>query len=92
MTLYIVSYDITDTSRRTKISNILKDFGERVQYSVFECLMDSKLRGKMVERLKSIIKAEEDSIRIYTLCVGCEKNIEVIGQGELTKEDKYYIL
>lgn len=92
MTLYIVSYDITDTSKRTKISNILKDFGDRVQYSVFECLIDPELKEKMTDRLKNVINEEKDSLRVYTLCAGCEKNIEIIGQGDLTKEDKYYIV
>src|SRR6185436_13646804 len=38
--LILVSYDIPDDRRRTKLANALKDFGERVQYSVFEFLLD----------------------------------------------------
>lgn len=92
MMLYIVSYDITNTARRTKISKILKDFGDRVQYSVFECLIEPELKKKMRERLMNVIDEEKDSLRIYTMCAGCEKKIEIIGQGDLTKEDKFYIL
>ena len=33
---YTVAYDITDDKRRNKVAKILKDFGKRVQYSVFE--------------------------------------------------------
>ena len=90
--LYVVSYDIPDTPRRTKIANILEDFGDRVQYSVFECLLDLDLLGKMVGRLERVVKVEEDSVRVYALCGNCEKVIKVIGQGEVTKEEKYYIL
>jgi len=89
---YIVSYDIPDTPRRTRIAKILEDFGDRVQYSVFECLLEKELLEKMVDRLEKVVKAEEDSVRVYALCANCEKVIKVIGQGEVTKEEKYYIL
>jgi CRISPR-associated protein Cas2 len=89
---YLVSYDIPDTPRRTKIAKILDDFGDRVQYSVFECIIDQDLLEKMIDRLEKVVKLEEDSVRIYALCGNCEKVIKVIGQGEVTKEEKYYIL
>jgi CRISPR-associated protein Cas2 len=89
---YLVSYDIPDTPRRTKIAKTLKDFGERVQYSVFECLLDQVLLDKMIFRLEKIIEKEEDSIRIYGLCGNCEKAVKVLGQGVVTKDDKYFIL
>ena len=35
--LYLISYDVTDDARRRHVMEALKDFGRRVQYSVFEC-------------------------------------------------------
>jgi CRISPR-associated endonuclease Cas2 len=46
----------------------------------------------MVKRLEKIIKLEEDSVRIYGLCSSCEKAVKVMGQGVVTKDDKYFIL
>ncbi len=89
---YIVSYDIPDTPRRTKIAKILEDFGDRVQYSVFECLLEKELLEKMVDRLDKVVNDKEDSIRVYALCANCEKAIKIMGQGEVSKEEKYYIL
>ena len=88
---YIVSYDIPDDKRRNNVAKVLLDFGERVQYSVFECIMDDVLHEKMTSRLRKIIK-KEDSIRIYTLCAKCEKTIMVIGSGEITKDENVFIL
>lgn len=88
---YIVSYDIPDDKRRNNVAKVLLDFGDRVQYSVFECIMDDVLREKMTSRLRKIIK-EEDSIRIYTLCAKCEKTIMVMGSGEITKDENVFIL
>jgi len=89
---YVVSYDIPDDPRRTKIANILEDFGDRVQYSVFECILDQDLLTKMVERIEKVVRVDEDSVRIYTLCGNCEKSIMILGQGEVTRTEKYYIL
>jgi CRISPR-associated protein Cas2 len=40
--LILVSYDVPDDRRRTRLAHALKDFGERVQYSVFECRLDER--------------------------------------------------
>ena len=39
---YVVSYDIVDDARRTRVHATLKDYGTPVQYSVFECDVDAK--------------------------------------------------
>lgn len=46
----------------------------------------------MIDRLEKVVKLDEDSVRLYALCGNCEKVIKVIGQGEVTKKEKYYIL
>jgi len=89
---YLVSYDIPDTKRRTKLAKVLEDYGDRVQYSVFECILDNKLLDKMVKRIHKIAKVEDDSIRIYSICANCEKVIKVIGQGKVSKDEDVYIV
>lgn len=89
---YLVSYDIPDTKRRTKLAKTLEDFGDRVQYSVFECILDNKLLDKMVKRIHKIVKEEADSIRIYTVCANCERIIKVIGKGKVSKDEEVYIV
>ena len=88
---YVVSYDVPEDKRRNKIATILLDFGTRVQYSVFECIMDDKLFEKMIRRLKRVV-SDEDSVRIYPLCAKCDKVIRVFGSGEITKDADVFIL
>jgi len=38
------------------------------------------------------ILSDEDSVRIYGLCAGCEKLIRVIGTGEVSRDKEVYIL
>jgi CRISPR-associated protein Cas2 len=88
---YIVSYDIPDDNKRNRISTLLLNFGNRVQESVFECIMDEVLHEKMTQSLYKLI-SEEDSVRIYSLCANCEKLITVLGRGSITKDEDVYIL
>lgn len=90
--LYLVSYDIPDTRRRTKLAKTLEDFGDRVQYSVFECILDGGLLDKMIFKINKIIVEESDSVRIYSLCAKCEGIIKIIGQGKVTKNEDIYIV
>lgn len=88
---YLVTYDIPDDAKRLKVAHTLLDFGSRVQYSVFECIMDNDLLEKMVHRLDRIV-SDKDSVRIYGLCAGCAKVVKVLGSGGLTKDEDVYIL
>ena len=90
--LILISYDITDDKKRTKLAKKLKDFGPRVQYSVFE----ADVKKQELEKLKNVlddIKLENgDSIRMYKLCLDCKKAIAIWGEGEITEDKDFYIL
>jgi len=88
---YVVSYDIPDDRKRDRVSKTLLDFGARVQYSVFECILDGKLLEKMTAKLTKLI-SDEDSVRIYALCAKCEGVAKVLGKGELSKDENVFIL
>lgn len=88
---YIVSYDIPDDRKRDRVSKTLLDFGTRVQYSVFECLLTDKLLEKMIGKLKKMV-TDKDSVRIYSLCAKCEGVVKVLGRGEVTKDENVFIL
>ena len=84
----LVTYDIPDDKRRTKTAKMLKDYGERVQYSVFECNMDEKLLKSLSDRAKKLLNDEEDSLRIYELSDSQKKNVTIIGLGNVIADDK----
>ncbi len=91
-TLYVVSYDIPDDRRRTRVHSALTGFGTWVQYSVFECFLDRKQRLLLEERLLEEIHQGEDTIRIYGMCGACQTKVEVLGRGDLPHEDRIYLL
>ncbi len=80
----IVSYDVaTDEGkgqrRLRRVARACKDFGQRVQYSVFECIVDPAQWTKLKERLISEIDPEKDSLRFYYLGSNWQHRVEHIG-------------
>ncbi len=89
---YVVCYDIKDNSRRTKVFKIMRNFGTRVQFSVFECILEEKVLKKMLKKVLSIIKEDEDSIRIYYIPESVKQFIKILGVGEVSRDQKYFIV
>ena len=87
----LVSYDITDDKRRSRMAKALLDFGDRVQESVFECRLDQAREERMLKRVEKIV-TEEDSLRIYFLCSRCETSIKTMGRADQGKTEKVYIV
>lgn len=79
--LVLVSYDISfgnpsGKHRLRRIAKACENFGQRVQYSVFECVVDpaqwAKLRNKLLEEFDE----EQDSLRFYFLGKNWQKRVE----------------
>lgn len=88
----VVSYDIVDDKRRTKIHKILKNFGTPVQYSVFECTLDAASLERMRKKLKLQVNQKEDSVRFYLLCEACVPKVQILGLGEVSQVRPYSIV
>jgi CRISPR-associated protein Cas2 len=89
----LISYDIPDNKRRLKVANTLLDFGgERVQYSVFECHITPRNLEKLQARLRKVLVADEDSIRLYPLCDTCRPKVVLLGSAKATEEPGLRIL
>ncbi len=91
MPLAVISYDIVDDTRRSKVAKVLLDYGERVQYSVFEITILEKI-PEIKERVSRFIDRKEDNIRYYMLCRGCENKKTVIGHEKAMSNDSDYLV
>jgi CRISPR-associated protein Cas2 len=90
---YLVTYDIADDQRRTKVAKILEDFGDRVQYSVFEMELERPEQlDEMRSRLEQVLDPQTDGVRIYLLCQGCRAKIVILGQGTVYKDEEVYVI
>jgi len=82
--MVLVTYDVnTETPegcRRLRlVAKTCVDYGQRVQNSVFECLVDPVQLAQMRKELESIIDPQKDSLRYYYLGSNWKKRVEHVG-------------
>ncbi len=82
--LVLVTYDVsivTDDGQRRlrKVAKACKDYGQRVQFSVFECEVDPAQWAVLRQRLIDEIDPKVDSLRFYFLGANWRRRIEQIG-------------
>ncbi|NLO72481.1 MAG: CRISPR-associated endonuclease Cas2 [candidate division WS1 bacterium] len=82
--LVLVTYDVTteDAAGRKRLRHVAKicqNYGQRVQYSVFECLVDPAQWTVLRHQLIHEIKPEEDSLRFYFLGKNWRNRVEHVG-------------
>ena len=82
--LVLITYDVntSDAAGRGRLRRIAKEcvnYGQRVQNSVFECLLDTAQCRKLQNELCKIIDPEKDSLRFYYLGKKYENKIEHFG-------------
>ncbi|MGI0132970.1 MAG: CRISPR-associated endonuclease Cas2 [Thermoplasmata archaeon] len=65
--VFLVTYDIMDPKRWSKVHRTMKGFGEPLQYSVFACDLADAQRVLMVAALERLIKADTDRVIIVNL-------------------------
>jgi len=80
----IVSYDVATSEdggqrRLRRVARACKDYGQRVQFSVFECIVDPAQWAKLKDRLISEIDSEKDSLRFYYLGSNWQHRVEHFG-------------
>lgn len=70
--LVLITYDVNTESKagRTRLRKVAKqcvNYGQRVQNSVFECVLDSAQLAEVKHLLEKIIDEDKDSLRFYLL-------------------------
>ncbi|MBW1957291.1 MAG: CRISPR-associated endonuclease Cas2 [Deltaproteobacteria bacterium] len=79
--LVLVSYDVSTVDKKgqrrlRRVAKVCQNYGQRVQYSVFECIVDPAQWTIMRQRLIDEIKPEKDSLRFYFLGSNWKRRIE----------------
>ncbi len=80
----LVSYDVATSEpgghrRLRRVAKLCKNFGQRVQFSVFECIVDPAQWTDFRQRLLDEVNPEEDSLRFYFLGSNWRHRVEHVG-------------
>ena len=95
--LVLITYDVNTSDaegrkRLRKVSKQCQNYGQRVQNSVFECLIDTAQLKLLRTSLIDIIDAEKDSLRFYFLGTKYQTKIEHVGAKESYEPEGVLIL
>ena len=90
--IVLVSYDVSTIDRAgrrrlRRIARCCQDFGQRVQYSVFECAVGDKEWAALKALLLSEMESKQDSLRFYFLDEAAVRRVEhhgVIEPGDVS--------
>lgn len=90
--LILVTYDVSTSSvggakRLRRVSKICQRYGQRVQNSVFECIVDSTQYAILKIELGKIIDKELDSLRFYRIGNNYKNKVEHVGAKESIQLD-----
>lgn len=82
--MVLVTYDVNTESddgvkRLRKVAKVCVNYGQRVQNSVFECLLDPAEFAKLKHSLLGMIDMEKDSLRFYYLGKNWKNRVEHYG-------------
>jgi CRISPR-associated protein Cas2 len=82
--MVLVTYDVSlkdpgGARRLRQVARTCQNYGQRVQYSVFECLVEPAQWTFLKDRLLSLIDAEVDSLRFYFLGKNWRRRVEHVG-------------
>ncbi len=80
----VVCYDVNTETREgrrrlRRVAQVCKNYGQRVQKSVFECQVDEMKAEQLRKKLLKEVKLELDNLRIYRLTEPREHNVEQYG-------------
>ncbi len=83
--MILVTYDVRTEDlagqrRLRRVAKTCENYGQRVQYSVFECRVNQIQYEELIDKLLDIIDEEEDSLRFYRLQEPLEKYIKEYGK------------
>ena len=95
--LVLITYDVntSDVEGRKRLRKVAKqcqNYGQRVQNSVFECMIDTAQLKLLRTSLIDIIDAEKDSLRFYFLGTKYQTKIEHVGAKESYEPEGVLIL
>ncbi len=81
----VIAYDVASNKRRNALVKLLKGYGIRVNYSVFECRIRKSGIFPLKKKIEAIINSGQDSVLYYFLCGKCADQREQSG----IKKEKY---
>jgi len=87
--IWIICYDISDDKRRYRLDRFLAQYGQRIQYSIYETVISADGFNSVRKAIGEIIESEEDKINYYRICRWCQDKVVCQGTAETADKQGY---
>jgi len=87
--LYIAAYDVTDAKRLRQILQLLRDYSNSYQKSVFECRLTISDKKKLLEKVEELL--DKDNDRFFLFKCHSQHQAHYLGYQEKVDEDCFII-
>lgn len=82
--MVLITYDVSTKTaggqkRLRKVAKLCENYGQRVQNSVFECVIDPRQFAELQHKLEKVIDLDSDSLRFYQLGSKWHGKVEHVG-------------
>jgi CRISPR-associated protein Cas2 len=81
---YVIAYDIRDPDRLIRVAKIMKNYGVRVQKSIFEAALTPQKTRTLKLELMNVLDPEVDGVKFFLICPKCDQKVNIIGKGVTT--------
>ncbi len=87
--IWIISYDIVCNKRRYRLDKSLAQYGQRIQYSIYQVILNTDEFSRLRKNIKQIINAQEDKVNYYRICRWCQNKTVLQGKAALSPTAGY---
>lgn len=88
----IVAYDIANPRRLNRIARVMKDYGVRVQKSIFEIEVNASTFAEMRFRAEDVMNRYEDGVKFFPLCDRCADTLIALGVCARGLDERSYVI
>lgn len=88
----VVAYDIADGRRLNRVAKVMKDYGVRVQKSIFEVEVSAAVFAQMKLRTESEMEPAEDGVKYFPLCERCADTLISLGLCAKELDERPYAI
>lgn len=88
----LIAYDIHSDDDRARVAAMLQSCGDRIQRSVFLCLIEPDDLAVLLDRLARLINPHRDLLHAFPLCANCATHADARGQAVLEEPPPFWIV
>lgn len=88
----LIAYDVSSDSRRSQLAARLQAWGDRIQKSVFVCLVDSDDLDRLWASATALVDPDVDAMHLVPICGACREDVRQVGQAQLEPPPAYWLV